>query len=138
MIRSLVLGAAIAVAMLPVAPALAQTPRVQARAGQVFKAAGTIEVQHGLAAPWITVKAGDELRSGDSLRTDRFSIAQITFVGTVQWELKERSLLDVKEVLAGGTDAIQLRLARGTDTRAIVSVLLECRRFTNPGVYSNS
>ena len=83
---------------------------MQARAAELVRVSGTVEVQH--AAPsgspqggqaWTLVRSGQELQRGDSLRTYSASVAQLTFAGAVQWQLAAESQLNLAEALAGGS-----------------------------------
>jgi tetratricopeptide (TPR) repeat protein len=100
------------VAIASLAPAGAQA-QVQTRAAEVLRASGTVEVQRGSTSPWTPVRNGQELRRGDTLRTHSVSVALLTFVNAAQWQLSAESQLNLEEALAGGNQAIAVRLDRG-------------------------
>lgn len=102
--------ALVAIAWLAPAGARAQ---VQTRAAEVLRASGTVEVQRGSTAPWTPVRSGQELRRGDTLRTHSVSVALLTFANAAQWQLSAESQLNLEEALAGGNQAIAVRLDRG-------------------------
>lgn len=104
---------ALALALLSASPLPADAQAVAARAAEILKASGTVEVQHGPQAVWTPARTGQELLRGDSLRTHQVSIAQLTFTGAVQWQLSADSELNLEEALAGGSQSIIVRLERG-------------------------
>lgn len=88
-------------------------PRPQARAAEIVRATGTVEVQHGTQGQWTAARSGQELLRGDLVRTYAFSVAQLTFSGGVQWQLSAESQVNLEQAVSSGAASIIVRLERG-------------------------
>ncbi len=71
---------------------------------------GIVEVRHGVAEAWVTLKAGDELKPDDTIRTGETSSAIIFVDGKRKIRVPDLTILEIVDLRSINQDELILRL----------------------------